>query len=69
MVPISKSEFNDWKSNSVTKAFFEAAQLRIEECKDVLSVSAGNDSLQDRLLVGMIHAYREMQDFRVEEDE
>ncbi len=64
---ISKSDFQDWKSNPVTKAFYEAAQCRIDECKDLLSYSAGADSLQDRLLVGMVTAYREMQEFRVED--
>lgn len=64
---ITKADFNDWRSNAVTKAFFEAATLRVEECKDVLSYSAGADYMQDRVLVGMIQAYREMQEFRVED--
>jgi len=64
---ISVSDFLNWKSDPVTKAFFQAAQERVEECKDVLSTSAGNDTLQDRFLVGMIHAYRELQEFRVED--
>lgn len=67
MALINQSEFNDWKSHSVTKAFFEAAQIRIDECKDVLSYSAGIDHLQDRQLVGLIQAYRELFDFRIED--
>jgi len=38
---ISVSDFLNWKSDPVTKAFFQAAQERVEECKDVLSTSAG----------------------------
>lgn len=67
MALISQSEFNDWKSHPVTRAFFEAAQNRIEDSKEVLSTGAGSDPLYDRTLVGLIHAYREMQDFRIED--
>ncbi len=64
---INQSDFNEWKTQPVTRAFFLAAQERIDECKDILSYSAGTDALQDNMLVGLIRAYREMQDFRVEE--
>lgn len=69
MVLVTKQEFLDWKQNSVTKAFFDAARQRIEEAKEILSYSAGTDSVNDRVLVGMIQAYREMQEFRVEDIE
>ena len=64
---ISVSDFLNWKSDPVTKAFFQAAQERVEECKDVLSTSGGNNKLNIRFFVGMIHAYRELQEFRVED--
>ena len=64
---INQSDFNEWKTQPVTRAFFLAAQERIDECKDLLSYSAGTDQAQDRLLVGLITAYREMQEFRVED--
>lgn len=67
MALVTKADFLDWKSHPVTKAFFEASQVRIEECKDLLSYSAGNDALYDKVLVGVIHAYREMQEFRVDD--
>lgn len=53
--------------NKVTKAFLHAAQERAEDCKEILATSAGLDILQDRFFVGMINAYREMQDFRVDD--
>lgn len=64
---INQSDFNEWKVQPVTRAFFLAAQERIDECKDLLSYSAGTDQAQDRLLVGLITAYREMMEFRVED--
>lgn len=64
------SDFQNWLSDPVTKAFYEACQIRIEDAKDELSRSAGIDSLQDNFYRGFIHAYREMQDFRIDmEDE
>jgi hypothetical protein len=69
VITITKSDFQDWQNNPVTKAFYSAAQFRIDECKDILSYSAGADYMQDRVLVGMIQAYREVQEFRVEEEE
>ena len=65
---ISKDEFADWKQQEVTKAFFQAANERIEEAKEILSYEAGKDQENDTFWRGFIFAYREMQEFRVEED-
>ena len=67
MTVISASDFIDWKSNPVTKAFFEACNIRVEDAKDELATSAGMNSAQDNLLRGLILAYREMQDFHIED--
>ena len=64
---ISASDFIEWKSNPVTRAFFEACNERIEDAKDNLSISAGIDSTQDNLIRGIIYAYREMQEFRIDD--
>ena len=69
MTVISRNDFDNWKSDPVTKAFFQAAQERVEEAKDVLSVEAGLNPVQDNTLRGLIQAYREIQDFRVEDIE
>jgi hypothetical protein len=66
MLELTKADFDDWKSNKVTKSFFQAAEERVDDCKEMLASSAGIDTLQDRFLVGMVQAYREMQDFRVD---
>ena len=50
MIEITQADFNDWKSNKVTKAFLHAAQERAEDCKEILATSAGLDILQDRFL-------------------
>jgi len=67
MTVITASDFLDWKSNPVTKAFFEACNQRIEDAKDNLAISAGIDSTQDNLLRGFVLAYREMQEFRIDD--
>lgn len=63
----SQSDFENWKGDFVTKAFFQAAHERIEDAKDVLSVQAGIDSNQDNYLRGLIQAYREVQQFRIDD--
>lgn len=63
---ISTSDFENWKADHVTKAFMDAAEDRVEEAKELLATSAGMDSLNDNYLRGFIQAYREIQDFRVE---
>ena len=67
MTVITASDFIEWKSNPVTRAFFEACNERIEDAKDNLSISAGIDSVQDNLIRGIIYAYREMQEFRIDD--
>jgi hypothetical protein len=64
---ILKEEFVDWKSDHVTKAFFEAALDRVDDAKEILGQSAGLDSDQDNYMRGFIAAYKEMLDFRVDE--
>lgn len=67
MTIVTATDFTDWKSNPVTKAFFEACNERIEDTKDMLAISAGIDSVQDNLLRGIVFAYREMQEFRIDD--
>lgn len=64
---VTPSDFSDWKQNNVTKAFYEACQLRIQDAKDLLGVSAGVDSKEDSVLRGLIRAYTEMQNFYIED--
>lgn len=67
MTILTRSDYEIWKADPVTKAFFQAAQERVEDAKDVLSIEAGINSAQDNLMRGLIQAYREMQDFRVDD--
>jgi len=64
---ITKTEFGDWKQDPVTRAFFSAADQRIEDAKDILSVTAGMDVEENNWYRGFIAAYREMQEFRVDD--
>lgn len=63
----SQSDFENWKGDFVTKAFFQAARERVEDAKDILSVQAGIDTNQDNYIRGLIQAYREIQDFRIDD--
>ena len=67
MAVISSDDFYKWKADPVTRAFFEAAQQRVEDAKEILAGSAGNDVGYDRQIVGLIQAYREMQSFHIED--
>ncbi len=69
MTEITKSEFQEWKDHFITKAYFTAVIERIEEAKEVLASSAGVDNTQDNFIRGMIHAFREVAQFRVEDPE
>lgn len=64
---LTKSEFEEWKQSEVTKAFFQAADFRIQETKDILGNSAGLDSTADNFYRGFIQAYMEMEEFRVDD--
>jgi len=64
---LSKSEWTDWKQHNITRAYFHAADQRIEEVKEILSNTAGQDQEQDNFMRGFVAAYREMLDFRVED--
>lgn len=67
MSTITKEDFKDWRLNEVTRAFYQACNQRIDDCKDILARSAGLDSDTDNFYRGFIAAYSEMQGFRVED--
>lgn len=66
---VSKTDFDIWKTDPVTKAYFSTIQFRIDEAKEILSYSAGSDPLNDKYLVGMLQAFREMLEVKVAEEE
>lgn len=60
METVTKSEFIDWKAHPVTKAVFQIIDQRIQDAREMLGNTAGEDSLTDRLLVGMIRGFNEL---------
>lgn len=64
---IKASDFYEWKANPVTKAFMYAAQERIHDAMQVLSTTAGLNSIEDNYMRGFITAYRELEDFRIDD--
>ena len=69
MAQITVGDFQQWKENPVTKAFMWAAQERIEDGMNVLSTTAGMDLIQDNYMRGFIAAYRELEQFRIDDIE
>ncbi len=67
MDTISKEEFLDWKANHVTKAVFGVLEQRIQDAKDILAATAGEDPVADRYLVGMIRGFSELQEVSYED--
>ena len=65
---ITKEEFLQWKESPVTKAVFEVIDNRIEDAKEVLAVTAGEDCKKDGILVGMIRAFRELQEINYDDN-
>lgn len=65
----TKGDFDLWKVEPLTRAWFEACRQRIEDGKEQLAASAGVDPVMDNFIRGMIYAYREMLDFRVDDIE
>lgn len=59
---ISKEELYEWKTHPVTRAFFLACELRVEEAKEVLVEGSPDDSFYR----GIIRAFREVPDVTIE---
>jgi len=68
-VKISKEEWVQWKDSIVTRGFFQAMNERIEDCKDILAVSAGLNPDEDNFYRGFIRAYSEALDFKIDDME
>ena len=67
MQSVSREEFVQWRESAVTKEIFNIIENRIEDAKEILSVQAGLEPDQDRLLVGMIKAFNEVLEISYEE--
>jgi hypothetical protein len=67
MSVISASDFLNWKSDSVTQAFFSSIVDRIEDAKESLSTSAGIDPDTDNWFRGFIAGQRDVLDVRLQD--
>ena len=59
---MNRNDFKDWQSYPITKALYQALELRIRELEDELGRTAGSDSLNDSKRVGAIQAIRDIMD-------
>lgn len=64
---LSQSDFEKWRIDPVTKAFFQACYERVEELKNLLATTAGYNSVEDNYNRGFIAAYSEIPYFRIED--
>ena len=67
MQQVSQSDYIEWRSNPVTKAFYAAIVDYIEQVKENLSVTAGFDSNEDNFKRGTIAAMRDVIQFRIDD--
>ena len=67
MSVISTSDFNNWKQDSVTEAFMQELEDRLEACKDHLSTTAGMDSAEDNKIRGYILALRDITQISIDD--
>lgn len=59
---MNQSDFKDWKSNPVTKAFFVSIVNKVEGLKEELGYQAGESPRMDSMKVGAIQALRDVMD-------
>lgn len=59
---MNRSDFNDWKSQPITKAFFLAIENKIEGLKEELAYQGGESSFLDARKSGAIIALRDVLD-------
>ena len=57
---MTKEDWLQWKGSEVTAQLFDAIKERVKEAQEMLSESAGLDPLNDRMLCGIVHAFREV---------
>jgi hypothetical protein len=69
MSQITSEEWKTWKQDPVSRLFYTACIERIEESKEVLANTAGQDPGMDSFYRGFIYGYREMLEFRVEDSD
>ncbi len=57
---VTKEEFSQWLEHPVTRSVFRVVADKIEDAKELLSVSAGLQPDSDRFHCGMIQAFRDV---------
>jgi hypothetical protein len=57
---MKKQELQEWLNDPVTKDYFQAVKIRIEDQKEILSYQAGRDPENDSAMRGYIQACRDL---------
>lgn len=64
---ISKEEYVEWRHNIVTKEFYRAIDLDIQELMETLAASAGINSANDSRLRGIIEGLKAVREWEPKE--
>ena len=67
MAAINQSDFTNWISDPVTKAYKIAVAESIGRVKEVLATSAGIDSVEDNFRRGYVTALQDCLEFRIDD--
>lgn len=59
---MNQSDFKDWQSYPMTKAFYTSIHRKIDGLKEELSYQAGDNARMDNIKVGAIQALRDVLD-------
>lgn len=63
----TRSDFDNWRQDSVTKAFYLAIAEQIGQVKETLSYTAGLNANDDNYHRGYIRAMHDVLEFRIED--
>ena len=64
---LTRSDFDNWSQDSVTKAFKLAIAEQIQQAKETLAQSAGLIPNEDNFLRGYIRAMFDVLEFRIDD--
>ena len=67
MSVLSRSDFDNWQADPVTKVFKLAIAEAIQQAKETLAQSAGLVSTEDNFLRGYIRAMFDTLEFRIDD--
>ena len=69
MHEVSSTDFYNWKQDPITQALMIQINNRMEQAREILTLSAGKDPIEDNFYRGFIQAHREILEVSYEDME